>query len=275
MKENLKDFFTAMISGATAGISVDLALFPVDTIKTRLQSKHNFFKAGGFNKLYSGMGSVMLGSMPGASLFFVSYETSRNVLNQKVTSPASQILVDMFAASLGETVACLIRVPFEVIKQRAQTNISSSSLSIFYKCVYEEGYKGLYRGYKSTVVREIPFSIIQFPLWEFFRIKLLKWKKCEISSWESACCGFFAGGIAAAITTPLDVAKTRIMLAKQQESAAFGRVLPTLARVWKQEGFVALFSGLYPRVILISFGGFIFLGMYDLMNKVIKKQFNS
>ena len=35
-----------------------------------------------------------------------------------------------------------------------------------------------------------------------------------VQPWQGAVCGAFAGGIAAATTTPLDVAKTRVMLAK-------------------------------------------------------------
>uniref|UniRef100_A0A8D0B5F6 Mitochondrial S-adenosylmethionine carrier protein n=1 Tax=Salvator merianae TaxID=96440 RepID=A0A8D0B5F6_SALMN len=68
------------------------------------------------------------------------------------------------------TVACLIRVPSEVVKQRAQVSPSSSTLRILSNTVYEEGILGLYRGYKSTVLREIPFSLVQFPLWECLKI---------------------------------------------------------------------------------------------------------
>ena len=275
MENNFKELTAVMVSGAVAGFSVDIALFPVDTIKTRLQSKHGFFRAGGFHKLYSGIESVLLGSMPGASLFFFSYEASKNVLKTNLENDAYQFLADMTAASIGETMACLVRVPVEVIKQRAQVNTQSNSLNVFYQCVSEEGYRGLYRGYKSTVLREIPFSIIQFPLWEVFKQKFVKWKKSQISMWESGCCGFVAGGIAAAVTTPLDVAKTRIMLAKKQDSAAIGNILPTIFNIFKAEGLGALFSGIYPRVLLISVGGFVFLGMYDFMNNFVKKHITS
>ncbi|XP_029899605.1 S-adenosylmethionine mitochondrial carrier protein isoform X6 [Aquila chrysaetos chrysaetos] len=120
----------------------------------------------------------------------------------------------MVAASLGEVVACLIRVPSEVVKQRAQVSPSSSTLRILSHTLYHEGIQGLYRGYKSTVLREIPFSLVQFPLWESLK-DLWSWKQGHVvDSWQSAVCGAFAGGFAAAVTTPLDVAKTRIMLAK-------------------------------------------------------------
>lgn len=51
-------------SGALAGIVGDVTLFPLDTLKTRLQSQHGFFQSGGFKHLYKGIGPVVLGSAP-------------------------------------------------------------------------------------------------------------------------------------------------------------------------------------------------------------------
>ncbi|XP_010137629.1 PREDICTED: S-adenosylmethionine mitochondrial carrier protein [Buceros rhinoceros silvestris] len=142
----------------------------------------------------------------------------------------------MVAASLGEVVACLIRVPSEVVKQRAQVSPSSSTLRILSHTLYHEGVQGLYRGYKSTVLREIPFSLVQFPLWESLKA-LWSWKQGHVvDSWQSAVCGAFAGGFAAAVTTPLDVAKTRIMLAKAGSSNASGNVLAALSDIWRTQG---------------------------------------
>ena len=68
-------FVTALLAGAASGLSVDLLFFPIDTIKTRLQSAEGFWRSGGFAGVYRGMGSVAVGSAPGASIFFVTYET--------------------------------------------------------------------------------------------------------------------------------------------------------------------------------------------------------
>lgn len=54
-------FFKA---GGVAGVSVDLILFPLDTIKTRLQSPQGFNKAGGFRGIYAGVPSAAIGSFP-------------------------------------------------------------------------------------------------------------------------------------------------------------------------------------------------------------------
>ena len=42
-------------------------------VKTRLQSPDGFWKSGGFNGIYRGIGAAAAGSAPGASLFFTTY----------------------------------------------------------------------------------------------------------------------------------------------------------------------------------------------------------
>lgn len=52
-------------AGALSGVTVDLFFFPVDTLKTRLQSTQGFLQAGGFKNIYKGVGSVAFGGAPG------------------------------------------------------------------------------------------------------------------------------------------------------------------------------------------------------------------
>lgn len=52
-------------AGGVAGTAVDLLFFPIDTVKTRLQSAQGFIRAGGFRGVYKGIGSVVVGSAPG------------------------------------------------------------------------------------------------------------------------------------------------------------------------------------------------------------------
>lgn len=53
-----------LTAGAVAGLVVDTSLFPIDTIKSRLQSKAGFIKSGGFSHLYRGLQPVLVGSVP-------------------------------------------------------------------------------------------------------------------------------------------------------------------------------------------------------------------
>ncbi|XP_042309157.1 S-adenosylmethionine mitochondrial carrier protein isoform X2 [Sceloporus undulatus] len=176
------EFLVSLTAGGLAGVCVDLILFPLDTVKTRLQSLQGFKKAGGFRGIYAGVPSAAVGSFPNAAAFFVTYEYTKSLLHTN-GSPYLRPITHMLAASFGEVVACLIRVPSEVVKQRAQVSPSSSTLRILSNTLYEEGILGLYRGYKSTVIREIPFSLVQFPLWESLKARN-PWRWFRISSSE-------------------------------------------------------------------------------------------
>lgn len=50
--------------GAVAGLVVDTSLYPIDTIKSRLQSKSGFLASGGYKNLYRGLPPVLAGSVP-------------------------------------------------------------------------------------------------------------------------------------------------------------------------------------------------------------------
>ncbi|XP_033938241.1 mitochondrial S-adenosylmethionine carrier protein [Pseudochaenichthys georgianus] len=260
-----REFVAYMVAGGCAGMCVDLTLFPLDTIKTRLQSPQGFQKAGGFRGVYAGVPSAAVGSFPNAAAFFVTYEFTKSLLGTGggLAAPQAAPVTHMMAASLGEVVACLIRVPTEVVKQRTQASPSSSTYNMLLATLREEGFRGLYRGYSSTVLREIPFSLVQFPLWEYLKTLWSRRQGHTLYSWQSAVCGAFAGAVAAFVTTPLDVAKTRIMLAKAGSSEAGGNIPRVLCNVWRSRGLPGLFAGCIPRMTFISVGGFIFLGAYE------------
>lgn len=258
-------FQTALIAGAIAGTTVDLSLFPLDTLKTRLQSPAGFFPSGGFAGIYRGIGSALVGSAPGAAFFFCTYEGTKGLLASTSLPDAPS---QMVAASLGEVAACAVRVPTEVVKQRAQAGLHGGSskaslkaiLSKYSTCGVGTVWRELYRGWGITVFREVPFTVIQFPLWEAMKA----WRRKrrgdgqDVSAGESAVFGSIAGAVSAAATTPLDVLKTRVMLSKERVSV--GEVFRNMV---KNEGVRPFFAGVAPRVTWISIGGAIFLGSYQ------------
>ncbi|CAG9532702.1 unnamed protein product [Cercopithifilaria johnstoni] len=228
-------FGQPLFCGAAAGLVADLTLYPLDTIKTRLQSSEGFTAAGGMRNIYRGMGSVIIGSAP-------------------------TVAVNAGAACVSEVVACVIRVPTELVKQRAQTK-HVNNLGIICRMIYNQsGLLGFYQGFFITVFREIPFSLIEYPLWEVLKQKVAGVWRRQCTPLESAACGSISGSIAAAVTTPFDVVKTHIML---NESTSRPGIAATLAKIWTTSGYRGLCVGVLPRSASTGIGGFVFFGAYD------------
>ena len=52
---------------------MDLLFYPIDTLKTRLQSSQGFRHAGGLAGVYKGVGSVIVGSAPGGMFLRLTF----------------------------------------------------------------------------------------------------------------------------------------------------------------------------------------------------------
>ena len=237
---------------------------------------------------------MVLGSAPSAASFFIVYDGIKRALLPPPTSstPASwqhTVLTHSLASSLGEIAACAVRVPTEVVKQRAQAGLFGGSSLLALKDILAlrhatlpGGGRGsialvvseLYRGAGITIAREIPFTILQFTMWEMMKGRYVAWKhetdpasrSTGISATASAVFGSVAGAISAGLTTPLDVVKTRVMLARRDGGSAGDkgvRVGYIVQRIWREEGFSAFWRGIQPRVAWIGIGGAIFLGSYQ------------
>mmetsp|Transcript_5251 Transcript_5251/g.12576 ORF Transcript_5251/g.12576 Transcript_5251/m.12576 type:complete len:275 (-) Transcript_5251:382-1206(-) len=262
-------FSLALIAGGCAGTSVDVALHPLDTIRTRLQSEEGFFKSGGFKGVYRGILSATLGSAPGAAAFFSTYETMKKVI--KNSTGQEHWTHHSGASACGEVAACLVRVPTAVVTQNMQVGRYNSLSEAVSTTLKKNGIRGFYAGYTTTVAREIPFAFIQFPIYEAFKKTWSDWQGEETSPVQGAACGSVAGAIAGAITTPLDVCKTRIMLENPAEGQPkrYTGTYTTLAIIGKEEGARALFKGIEPRVMWITIGGFIFFGAYEKATEML------
>ena len=90
-----------------------------------------------------------------------------------------------------------------------------------------------------------------------------------MSSIQGAVCGSIAGGVAASVTTPLDVVKTRMMLRNDPRGIPYSGAIDTAKRVYRNEGLGRFFAGVGPRTLWISIGGFVFFGMYEMAREAL------
>ena len=80
-------------------MTVDILLFPLDSIKTRLQSTQGLTSLRG---VYSGMSSVVVGSAPSGAIFFTTYE------HLKRTLPLNGTSLHLSAAIVAELVSLVV-----------------------------------------------------------------------------------------------------------------------------------------------------------------------
>lgn len=251
-----------LISGGSAGTAVDLVLFPLDTIKTRLQSVQGFRASGGFSRIYAGIGPTLLVSAPNAAIFFFAYESLLRVMKYSTNQTQEYPMFASLLASIGaEFSACSIRVPGEVIKQRRQVAQYQQTFHSIINLYKTGGLLAFYQGFLPTISRDIPFVCIQFPIYEKLKIILSKKLNRALFPWESACCGSIAGGLSAMLTTPFDVLKTRTMLFSSTQPIP--SMFQLLCSIVPKEGFGILWAGVVPRVAFITLGGAIYFGVYE------------
>ncbi|XP_021280694.1 mitochondrial carrier protein MTM1 isoform X2 [Herrania umbratica] len=115
-----------------------------------------------------------------------------------------------------------------------------------------QSYRILWTGLSAQLARDVPFSGICWSTLEPIRRKLLVLMGDEAGVGRilgaNFTAGFVAGSIAAAVTCPLDVAKTRSQIEKDPTKALKMTTRQTLLEIWRDGGMKGLFTGLGPRV---------------------------
>ncbi|GKT51291.1 S-adenosylmethionine synthase [Colletotrichum spaethianum] len=301
-------------AGAAAAFTVDCLIYPLDTLKTRYQSR-DFVKtyasspsnkAPLFRGLYQGIGSVVLATLPAAGIFFATYESMKKTISK--TGSVPQPLVHSLASAVAEMGSCLVLAPAEVIKQNAQMlrqrqgsgsgsgGRRSTSLKAL-RQVTSSGAQGrLFSGYTALVARNLPFTAIQFPIFEHMRKMVWDSRMRGRAAGEehglvetavvTGTTAGTAGAFAAFITTPSDVVKTRMMLSAGKANSDSGRgsappqessnaAKPKRSRgslevtrdVYRQNGIRGLFRGGGLRAVWTAVGSGLYLGTYE-MSKV-------
>ncbi|KAI0206515.1 mitochondrial carrier domain-containing protein [Astrocystis sublimbata] len=313
-----------MLAGAAAAFTVDMMIYPLDTLKTRQQSR-DFLRTFAdpssqtrlpskqlFRGLYQGIGIVVVATLPAAGTFFTVYEASKTFIGHHTTLP--QPLVHSGASAIAECASCLVLTPAEVIKQNAQMlrqqhksgggsgsgSSNSTSLQALRQLGGADSGRRLLSGYSALVARNLPFTAIQFPIFEYAREKVWSRRRRQGNAEKrslletgvvTGTSAGLAGAFSALITTPMDVVKTRLMLSAGSEHAdakqgAHERITKTdtgpaaskksnmkyekrggmaVAReVVAEKGVAGLFRGAVLRSVWTAVGSGLYLGMYEV-----------
>jgi solute carrier family 25 S-adenosylmethionine transporter 26 len=223
-----------------------------------------------------------------------------------------QPLIDSVSSSVAELASCIILTPAEVIKQNAQvirrpahgssklrgSSIVESSVTWQVLKGFREKPSHIFRGYTALAARNLPFTAIQFPFFEYLKTAINSHRQkngthkglLTETAIVTAISAGVAGTAASTVTTPVDVIKTRIMLSashdghdkegstksiengdlkgQSEDKTSHGRRPKmsgfTVARdVIQESGFKGLFRGVVLRCIWAALGSGLYLGLYE------------
>ena len=196
--------------------------------------------------LYRGFGAVVVGGTPGTVIYLCSYEWFKG--------DSDDFLVHFGAGMLAETVACVVYVPVDVVKERMQVRKEyTSSWHALKTIANSEGVRGIYRGYGATLGSFGPFSALYFMFYE--QCKKMARRAYSVDEqlpFEAVLmCSATAGGAASWLTSPLDMAKLRLQIQRMghSEEVTYRGVWDCLKHSYRQGGLPALFRGAGARVI--------------------------
>ncbi|CAB1322927.1 unnamed protein product [Coregonus sp. 'balchen'] len=273
MAEQKVSLPSKLINGGVAGLVGVTCVFPIDLAKTRLQNQQGA-------RVYTGMLDCLtktvkmegyFGMYRGAAvnLTLVTPEkaiklAANDIFRQKLSKDGKLPLWGEILAGCGAgTCQVIVTTPMEMLKIQLQDAgrlaqpaplPRTTAVRITLELLKTQGLPGLYRGAGATLMRDVPFSMIYFPL--FANLNALGREgpgshgdlQERAPFLQSFTAGCTAGSLAAVAVTPLD------------DFSHFHR------RIWSKEGPATFLKGATCRALVIAplFGiaqGVYFLGI--------------
>ncbi|MCI4380327.1 hypothetical protein PGIGA_G00238710 [Pangasianodon gigas] len=304
-----------LINGGVAGLVGVTCVFPIDLAKTRLQNQQGArvysgmldcltktIRTEGYFGMYRGAAVNLTLVTPEKAIKLAANDVFRQKLSKDGKLP---LWGEILAGCGAGTCQVVVTTPMEMLKIQlqdagrlaAQRSVSASApasspslasshhaavrrsaTAITLELLRTQGLRGLYKGTGATLLRDVPFSMIYFPLFAKFnavgRSRDLAHERAPfLQSFASGCA---AGSVAAVAVTPLDVIKTRLQtLQKGEGEDSYRGIIDCTRRILSREGPSAFLKGATCRALVIAplFGiaqGIYFLGVGEQVMKLLE-----
>ncbi|KAF4556311.1 putative mitochondrial carrier protein 28 [Elsinoe fawcettii] len=262
--------------------------------------------------LWRGLSPTLMMAVPGNVIYFAGYDWLRQNKLSPMRGRVSDAYAPLVAGSTARVLAAIVVSPIEMLRTRMQASEPSGTGAVMRETidglkemVGVNGYRSLWRGLGLTLWRDVPFSALYWWGYEKGREELHEMRergrRNERSTSglrgrsrdheldhktvlvDSFIAGAGSGAIAAFVTTPFDVGKTRQQIARHaQEGGSLDSVrgsIPAvrpedrsmprfLWHIFKTEGTTGLFKGWAARVLKVAPACAIMISSYEIGKKV-------
>lgn len=300
-------FWKHAVAGSCAGIGEHVIVFPLDTIKTNVQARsadgskasfrsalNGILKENGAFGLFRGVQAIAWGCVPAHIALFGVYETTKDrFLDQTKHEPIKAAMCGASATFFHDAII----TPMDVVKQRLQLGCYKGAIDCIKSIHKTEGSIALVRSMPATLMMNLPFGGVLVSANESLK-KVLKVEEAAAEGRTAAAITrYFASaglsaGLAAMLTMPLDVIKTRqqtqdCLMLKQCESCPMARLkvqqasqngepiykgfVSTGQQIWRTEGVRGMWSGAGPRLFQAMPSAAVCWGTYETVKYFLQR----
>ncbi len=194
-----------------------------------------------------------------------------------------------FTAGLasGLTEAILVVTPAEVCKIRMQSQFHSmmdpsqlqkrkytNVMQTAFLIVKEEGLGALYKGVIPTMLRQGCNQAVNFTAYNYIKKEVMARQGTDsLDSWQSLLIGGLSGGMGPLANNPLDVVKTRLQkqVITPGKTPKYTGLGQACLKIGREEGVLALWKGITPRLLRIMPGQAITFMTYEAVSAQMTK----
>lgn len=260
----------AILAGSITEAIRTTALYPLSTVKARIQANPRHRKARGWKRkaqllylsflrsvkegdLYAGVVPALLVTVPASGVYCGVRDVSNRLLHGAIDdiSPFADIEVALLGAFIADVVSLAVRTPADILSLRLQVQQMMSNST---KLDYKEPFRDAVSLLPAAILTDIPYLLLRlFGNWLVTRGNegLAQY---ELETIVVACfCAF--------LTTPFDVARTRIFVNDNSgdlypKSRDRYSVLKTIQNVTKESdgGVQNLYAGSIERTAYFGLG---------------------
>ncbi|MQL75118.1 hypothetical protein Taro_007491 [Colocasia esculenta] len=176
-----------LIAGGLAGAVAQTAIYPIDLIKTRLQTfaceggkvpslgklSKDIWVQEGPRAFYRGLIPSLLGIIPYAGIDLAAYETLKDFAATHITKDNEPgPLVQLGCGTISGTLGATCVYPLQVVRTRMQAQRTNTDAAyrgmadVFQRTYRHEGFLGFYKGIFPNLLKVVPAASITYIVYE-------------------------------------------------------------------------------------------------------------
>ncbi|GBF95829.1 mitochondrial carrier protein [Raphidocelis subcapitata] len=277
----------SLIAGGVAGGLSRTAVAPLERLKILMQVQGNdkiykgvwqglmhMARAEGVRGMMKGNWTNCVRIIPNSAMKFFTFEQlCRLMSDHQLETTGSGALTPglRLAAGAGAgIVAMSATYPLDMVRGRLTVqegrNVQYNGIIHATKTIWrEEGFLAFYRGWLPSVIGVVPYVGLNFGVYETLKASLLAHYNLrderELSVGARLGCGALAGTTGQTVAYPFDVARRRLQVSGWQGArelhsdhgsvVAYRGMMDCFGRTVREEGFGALFKGLWPNYLKV------------------------